>query len=78
MLVTSPDSDSKWRIQSEARVNVLGDSQAKQGLYHFSPLCKLPRSFLDRVRCGRLHLLIRKRLLGRLVGCCVLWIGWRV
>jgi hypothetical protein len=29
-------------------------------VYHFSPPCNLTRGFLDQVRGGRLHLLIRK------------------
>lgn len=41
----------------------------------FSPQRVIPPGFLDHERRGRLHLLIRNRLLGRPVGGCVLQIG---
>jgi hypothetical protein len=40
-------------------------------MYHFSPLCKLPRGFLDPASASRIHLLIRNRLQVQPVEVCL-------
>src|ERR1700733_4608212 len=67
----STECDSSCATQSPVHASAnLPDKRLPgvRGVYYFCPPYSLPRSFLDRARNGRLHLLIRKRLLARLGG----------
>jgi hypothetical protein len=72
MLVSLPDFRSEMADSREALGSMcLAIRRLSKGVYHFSLPCKLPLLFLDRVREGRLHLLIRKGLRMRPVEGCL-------